>query len=89
MICTKCHERIVIDVVQPDVKYCKCSCQSSTSSNDDRTFLILLYQLSEINLSFVIFCVYLALHIPNLHVIFTCNEIQQTVGILTLSAKIC
>ncbi|XP_012223145.1 stAR-related lipid transfer protein 7, mitochondrial-like [Linepithema humile] len=35
VICAKCHLRIVIDVVQPDVKYCKCSCQSFASSNDD------------------------------------------------------
>lgn len=34
VVCAKCHLRIVIDVVQPDVKYCKCSCQSSALSNN-------------------------------------------------------
>lgn len=34
VVCSKCHLRIVIDAVQPDVKYCKCNgVQSSVSSN--------------------------------------------------------
>ncbi|XP_072759495.1 stAR-related lipid transfer protein 7, mitochondrial [Anoplolepis gracilipes] len=36
VVCAKCHLRIVIDVVQPNVKYCKCNgVQSSVSCNQD------------------------------------------------------
>ncbi|XP_020287537.1 stAR-related lipid transfer protein 7, mitochondrial-like isoform X2 [Pseudomyrmex gracilis] len=35
VVCAKCHLRIVIDVVQPDVKYCKCSGAQSTCANHD------------------------------------------------------
>ncbi|XP_025990928.1 stAR-related lipid transfer protein 7, mitochondrial isoform X2 [Solenopsis invicta] len=34
VVCTKCHLRIIIDTVQPDVKYCKCV-QSSADSNEN------------------------------------------------------
>ncbi|XP_070170560.1 stAR-related lipid transfer protein 7, mitochondrial isoform X2 [Polyergus mexicanus] len=36
VVCAKCHLRIVIDIVQPNVKYCKCNgVQSSVASNQD------------------------------------------------------
>ncbi|CAL1674249.1 unnamed protein product [Lasius platythorax] len=36
VVCAKCHLRIVIDVVQPNVKYCECNrVQSSVASNQD------------------------------------------------------
>ncbi|XP_011685992.1 PREDICTED: stAR-related lipid transfer protein 7, mitochondrial-like isoform X2 [Wasmannia auropunctata] len=36
VVCTKCNLRIIIDTVQPDVKYCKCSgVQSPAASNED------------------------------------------------------
>ncbi|XP_050449070.1 stAR-related lipid transfer protein 7, mitochondrial-like isoform X2 [Cataglyphis hispanica] len=35
VVCTKCHLRIVIDIVQPNVKYCKCGVQSSLTSSED------------------------------------------------------
>lgn len=35
VVCAKCHLRLVIDVVQPNVKYCKCNIQSSCVPNQD------------------------------------------------------
>ncbi|KAL0130208.1 hypothetical protein PUN28_002059 [Cardiocondyla obscurior] len=36
VVCSKCHLRIVIDTVQPDVKYCKCNgVQPCDTSNKD------------------------------------------------------
>ncbi|XP_077259626.1 stAR-related lipid transfer protein 7, mitochondrial isoform X1 [Temnothorax americanus] len=38
VVCAKCHLRIIIDTVQPDVKYCKCKCvvQPHAASHEDR-----------------------------------------------------
>ncbi|XP_011347110.1 stAR-related lipid transfer protein 7, mitochondrial isoform X2 [Ooceraea biroi] len=36
VVCAKCHLRIVIDIVQPDIKYCKCNgVQPSAASNQE------------------------------------------------------
>ncbi|XP_012522289.1 stAR-related lipid transfer protein 7, mitochondrial isoform X3 [Monomorium pharaonis] len=34
VVCAKCHLRIIIDTIQPDVKYCKCGVQPSASNED-------------------------------------------------------
>ncbi|XP_014488955.1 PREDICTED: stAR-related lipid transfer protein 7, mitochondrial-like isoform X2 [Dinoponera quadriceps] len=35
VICAKCHLRIVVDVIQSNVKYCKCNGVQSTASNQN------------------------------------------------------
>ncbi|XP_011645417.1 stAR-related lipid transfer protein 7, mitochondrial-like isoform X1 [Pogonomyrmex barbatus] len=39
VVCAKCHLRIIIDTVQPDIKYCKCNeVQPSAVSNEDHSW---------------------------------------------------
>ncbi|KYN14022.1 PREDICTED: stAR-related lipid transfer protein 7, mitochondrial isoform X1 [Trachymyrmex cornetzi] len=35
VVCTKCHLRIVIDIIQPDIKYCKCSGVQPSDASDE------------------------------------------------------
>lgn len=49
VVCAKCHLRIIVDTIQPNVKYCKCGkcgVLPSAASNEDCKFFF--YQLFNI-----------------------------------------
>jgi len=68
VVCAKCHLRIVIDTVQPDVKYCKCNgVQPSAASNEDCRFFF--YQLFNIEIFYYMY-IYLLLY----YMLFMSNQ---------------